>query len=78
MKTYKPFRLASLFRSCALFGLAIAIAMNLVALLFFKRPSAVFFSSKWWSDWFPSYMIWLTFAIIGFCWPKRDGTKADS
>jgi hypothetical protein len=55
--------------------------LNLVALLFFKRASAAYFSEEWWSSWFPSYLLWLIFAIIGiasFCWPKRDDTKADA
>jgi hypothetical protein len=81
MKTCKSIRSASSFRFIGLFGLAITIVLNLVALLFFKRASAAYFSEEWWSSWFPSYLLWLIFAIIGiasFCWPKRDDTKADA
>jgi len=46
-------------------GLAIAIAMNLIALLVFKKASAEFFSHEWWFAWFPSYMVWVSFLILG-------------
>ena len=64
-----------------LVGLAITIALNLVALLLLKKAEAEYFSEKWWSVWFPSYIVWLTFTIIGvawFCWRKRGDTKADA
>jgi hypothetical protein len=54
------------FKSIGLSGLIITIALNLVALHIFARPSAVFFSTPWWSVWFPNYTVWFVFAIIGF------------
>jgi len=81
MKTCKSIRSASSFTFIGLFGLAITIALNVVALLFFKRASAAYFSDEWWSAWFPSYSLWLIFTIIGvagLCWRKRDETKADA
>jgi hypothetical protein len=47
-------------------GLAIAVTLNLAALLIFKKTSAEFFSPGWWSSWFPSYVVWLTFLAMGF------------
>jgi hypothetical protein len=64
-----------------LFGLTLTIVLNLVALLLLKKASATFFQDKWWSDWFPAYIVWLTFAIIGFakyCRKKPVDTKADA
>ena len=64
-----------------LIGLAITVALNLVALLLFKKASADYFSDGWWSAWFPCYLVWLTFAIIGVarcCRQKPVDTKADA
>ncbi len=61
-----------------LLGLAVTTALNLVALLWFKRASAEFFSDNWWAAWFPSYIIWLGFAGIGFagyCRPDLGGGR---
>jgi len=52
-------------RSVGLVGLAIVIAVNFVALLLLKKPSAEFFSDNWWLDWFPAYIVWLVCSIIG-------------
>ena len=64
-----------------LIGLAITIVLNLVALLILKKTSAEYFSDKWWSYWFPSYIVWLIFTTIGFasyCWQKIGDTKHDA
>jgi len=64
-----------------LFGLTLTIILNLFAMLSLKQVSAAFFSGKWWSDWSPGYLLFLTFAIIGFvryCRQKPDDTKADA
>ena len=66
------------FKIIGLVGLAITIVLNLVALLILKKASAEFFSDKWWSGWFPSYIVWLVFTIIGFascCRQKSVDTK---
>ena len=79
MKPHKTIRLVGLVMG--LTGLAITISLNLFALFYLKKAAAEYFSDKWWSDWFPSYIVWLTFTIIGvasFCWRKRDETKADA
>jgi len=47
-------------------GLVIQVAINLTALLVFKKSSAEFFSEQWWSAWFPGYTIWLIFLVLGF------------
>ena len=54
------------FKTIGLVGLAITIVLNLVALLWFKRASAEYFSDQWWSAWFPPYIIWLSFTLFGF------------
>ena len=64
-----------------LIGLAITIVLNLVAMLLLKKASADYFLDGWWSGWFPAYIIWLIFAIIGFaryCIQKPVDTKADA
>jgi hypothetical protein len=69
------------FRIIGLVGLAITTALNLVALLILKKASAEYFSDQWWSDWFPSYIVWLVFVIIGLascCWQKSGDTKHDA
>ena len=69
------------FKTIGFVGLAITIALNLVALLILKKASAEYFSDKWWSDWFPLYMVWLVFTIIGFascCRQKPVDTKHDA
>ncbi len=53
------------FSTTGLVGLSIGLTLNLVALLVLKRHSAEFFSTGWWSTWFPSYAVWLVFAIAG-------------
>jgi hypothetical protein len=53
-------------KTIGLVGLAITIVLNLVALLIFKKASAEYFSGGWWSSWFPFYIVWLVFTIIGF------------
>jgi hypothetical protein len=79
MKRNKTIRLVGLVMG--LTGLLITIALNLVALFLFKKAAAEYFSDKWWSNWFPSYIVWLTFTIIGiasFCTWKRDDAKTDA
>jgi uncharacterized membrane protein len=81
MKTCKSIRSASSFTCIGLSGLAITIALNVVAFFFFKRASAAYLSDEWGSAWFPLYSLWLIFAIIGiasFCWRKQGDTKAEA
>jgi hypothetical protein len=47
------------------FGLVQTAMMNLVGPLVFHRHSSVIFSSKWWENWFPSYLVWITIILIG-------------
>jgi hypothetical protein len=65
----------------AVFWLGVPVAMNLVALLLFKKASAAYFSDQWWSVWFPIYLVSFTIAIIRFgkcCKRKTDDTEADA
>ena len=50
-------------RTMGLIGLAVQTAINLVVLAL-KRTEL--FSEQWWSDFFPGYMVWFVFAMIGF------------
>lgn len=49
-----------------LIGIIITPVLNLIGSFVFHRSSSVFFSDQWWSVWFPSYSVWITFTIIGF------------
>jgi len=69
------------FKIIGLVGLAITIALNLVALLMLKKASAEYFSDQWWSDWFPPYAVGLVFTIFGCascCRQKSVDTKHDA
>jgi hypothetical protein len=59
------FRFWWIFLGIGGFGLGQTAMLNLVGPLVFHRHSSAFFSAKWWSDWFPSYIVWITFIIVG-------------
>jgi hypothetical protein len=48
------------------FGLVLTVILNLAGLFVFHRSSSVFFSHKWWADWFPAYPVWIIFTLSGF------------
>ncbi len=56
---YETFRTL---RISGLIGLAVQLVINLVVLALGKT---VFFSEQWWSDFFPGYVVWFVFAVIG-------------
>jgi signal transduction histidine kinase len=60
------------FKTIGLIGLALTTVLNVVALLLLKKASAEYFSDQWWSAWFPSYVIWLSFTIIGLASHRRQ------
>ena len=41
------------------------LILNLAGRFVFHRSSSVFFSDPWWSAWFPNYVVWLAFTILG-------------
>ena len=47
------------------FGLMQTAMLNFVGPLVFHRHSSLFFSAKWWADWFPSYIVWLGLILVG-------------
>lgn len=49
----------------AAIGLAISLVLNLLGLLNTVNSAARFFADEWWSTWFPSYFVWILFAVIG-------------
>lgn len=48
-----------------LIGMAVCVAVNVTAILVFKKNSAEFFSPSWWPVFWPAYTPWLVFCIIG-------------
>ncbi len=68
------------FRTIGLIGLAITIVLNLVALFLLKKAAAGYFSDAWWSEWFPSYAVWVSFTIIALVsrGRPRDGAGRPS
>jgi uncharacterized membrane protein len=46
-------------------GFTVVVMLNLFGLLALKQPAAHFFSVRWWSVWFPSYVVWLVIASVG-------------
>ena len=51
------------FRTMGLVGLAVQLVINLAVLALKKTE---FFSEQWWSDFFPGYLVWFVFAVIGY------------
>jgi hypothetical protein len=47
------------------FGLVQTAMLNLVGPMIFHRHASVFLSPKWWADWFPSYLVWVSFTVAG-------------
>ncbi|MEM6434215.1 MAG: hypothetical protein AAF773_10255 [Cyanobacteria bacterium P01_D01_bin.115] len=46
-------------------GFTIVISLNAIALLASTSATARFFSTDWWSVWFPIYLVWFIFAVTG-------------
>lgn len=46
-------------------GVLLTLAVNLYASFGLHRGAAAFFSSPWWSRWFPIYMVMASAAFIG-------------
>jgi len=55
-----------------LIGLAIAVAVNLLVGLLFGTPAAQFLSGEWWTVWFPTYLVWIVFIIVGLGQQRKD------
>jgi hypothetical protein len=47
------------------FGLVQTAILNVVGPVVFHRHASPLLSAKWWADWFPSYVVWLTFIFLG-------------
>jgi hypothetical protein len=47
------------------FGLVQTAMLNLVGPMIFHRHASAFLSPKWWADWSPSYLVWLSLALAG-------------
>jgi hypothetical protein len=47
------------------FGLAQTAMLNLVGPMIFHRHASGFLSPKWWADWFPSYLVWVSLTVAG-------------
>jgi hypothetical protein len=53
------------FLSMGIIGFTIVLVANLVALYGFGQKNAVFFSQTWYATWFPNYIVWFVFTVIG-------------
>ena len=62
-----------IFLHLGLIGIGGTILLNYVGIVLFQRDAAPFFSEGWWSTWFPSYLVWLVFLIVGL--GKRFSAK---
>jgi hypothetical protein len=47
-------------------GLAVTLAMNFLALVVVRTTSIEFASPAWWFIWISSYIVWLSFLILGW------------
>jgi hypothetical protein len=47
------------------FGLAQTAMLNFVGPMIFHRHSSPLFSHKWWADWSPSYLVWVSLFALG-------------
>ncbi len=48
-----------------LIGSSITLATNLFGLLVLRQTAAEFFTDDWWSNWFPTFAVWLGITIVG-------------
>ena len=55
-------------------GFAVNLLLNLFTLLALHRSAAVFFSGQWYGDWFPLYVVWFTFIVVGSA--RRGSTRS--
>ena len=64
-------------KMCGVIGLAGTVILNLAGFFVFHKDSSVLFSEVWWSIWFPNYIGWITFLLIGLAGGRshRDATK---
>ena len=56
-------------RSFGILPLLGTLVLNLLGLFAFHRSSSVFFSHNWWAAWFPNYVVWFAYLIIGLANP---------
>ena len=54
-----------------LIGLVVQLVINLMV---FALKKTEFLSEQWWSDFFPGYVIWFVFAVIGFAGTRDRNT----
>ena len=59
-------------------GTLIALLGNIFAIFVLDKPAATFFSSDWWSQWFPAYIVWPTFLILGFVFRAKANSSTGS
>jgi hypothetical protein len=56
-------------------GLIVTLILNLVGRFVFHRRVPIIFSHGWWYAWFPCYIAWISFIIIGFVVGLNNWTK---
>jgi hypothetical protein len=59
-------------------GFTIVFILNLIGIFALNQDAAVFFSERWWFSWFPAYIPWIVFLIIGAgnSFKKIEGTQS--
>lgn len=46
-------------------GLLITLGLNLIGDLALQQPAANPLGDQWWSSWFPLYIVWFVFLLLG-------------
>lgn len=79
MTDAKAKQLSRTFFIIGITGILVVFSLNLFTNFMLGKPAAIFFSSGWWSQWFPAYAVWPTCLILGFVFQlKTLGSNADS
>lgn len=58
-------------------GFSIVLLLNVVASFVLGKPESIYFSSDWWSQWFPAYIVWLAFLILAVIFRANDKSCVD-
>lgn len=61
IKTSFPFQLVV----AGTVGLLLIILLNCFAYFGISHPAAVAFQGEWWSIWYPHYVVWSGFFMVG-------------
>lgn len=54
-------------------GLTISVLLSLTSSIFIQQLALELFGLAWWSNWAPTYLIWLVFIVISICCNLKVG-----